>query len=298
MSKASGSRSCPMCNDAGRHLFSTADLNRRISDRSFGYQRCDSCGTVFIDSIPENLGAYYRADYYAVPSSLDAFKATADADQFKLDVVTRFATRGRLLEIGPATGEFAYLASRAGFDVHAIEMDAACCAFLEQLGVQTVLSDNPGEVLDGMGRFDVIALWHVLEHIPRPLQLLEKLAGALTPDGVLTLALPNPESLQFRLFGRFWAHLDSPRHLHLIPLGVLERRAQELGLRTRWSTSSDPGALRCNRLGWIYSLRHLVDGRKPEPIYDLLGRFAERAAGPFERRGLNGSAYTVVLGKG
>ena len=80
-----------------------------------------------------------------------------------------FAPRGRLVEIGPAVGAFLAVSQEAGYSVEAVEMDAACCSFLErELGVRTVRSDDPASALDAAGQFDVIALWQVLEHLPDP----------------------------------------------------------------------------------------------------------------------------------
>ena len=77
-------------------------------------------------------------------------------------------------------------------------------------------------------RFDRVLLSHVLEHVPNPLEVLEKLRGRLRPGGRLLLSVPNVESLQAQVFGGYWLGYDMPRHLwHFSPstLGHLVRRA-------------------------------------------------------------------------
>ena len=77
------------------------------------------------------------------------------------------------------------------------------------------------------GDWAAIVFWHSLEHLPDPMRHLEHAARLLVPGGVLIIAIPNPESLQARVFGRRWLHLDYPRHLVHIPtaplLDALER---------------------------------------------------------------------------
>jgi SAM-dependent methyltransferase len=173
-------------------------------------------------------------------------------------------------------------------------MDERTCEFLRSVaGVEAVQSADPAETLTRLGMFDVITMWHVLEHLPHPCETLRAAAEALAPGGVMVLALPNPASFQFALFRRYWTHLDAPRHLALIPAAAIEGRTHNWGLSTELETATDRGGLGWNHFGWQMSLRNL--SRKAP---DLLSRAAARAARPLERRDLSGSTYTLVLRKG
>ena len=93
-------------------------------------------------------------------------------------------------------------------------MDERCCEYLQgELGVHTIRSDEPAALLQTLARPQVISLWHSLEHLREPAELLAAAAERLEPGGVLALGVPNPRSLQFRLLGARWAHLDAPRHI-------------------------------------------------------------------------------------
>jgi hypothetical protein len=85
---------------------------------------------IFLNSVPDNLGAYYPEDYYGgIPVSVQALEASAGQhEKYKIDLVKRVAHRGRLLEIGPSMGGFALLPRTAGHDVEATEMDQRCIA--------------------------------------------------------------------------------------------------------------------------------------------------------------------------
>jgi SAM-dependent methyltransferase len=155
--------------------------------------------------------------------------------------------------------------------VQAIEMDAACCHFLErELRVATVCSDDPAAALADLGQFDAIALWQVIEHVPDPSALIAASADALAPGGVLALAAPNPEALQLRIFRKRWTHLDAPRHLFLLPIDTVTRLGQKHGLDVVLETMEDFSALAWNSV-------------------------IARAVRPVERRDRLGATYTVFL---
>jgi SAM-dependent methyltransferase len=201
-----------------------------------------------------------------------------------------------LLEIGAGTGLFARAAVLDGFEVTAIEMDADCCQYLRDVvGAEAICSDRPEEALRDLPEFQAIALWHVIEHLEKPWALLEQAARKLAPGGAMVIATPNPRSLQFRLLGRNWAHVDAPRHLFLIPPEALEAKAKTLGLRHVMTTTSDPAGRHWNRFGWEYALRRHPAERPATPAKRALSLALTLALRPFETRGLAGTAYTSLF---
>src|SRR5256885_500828 len=103
---------CPQCGADSRVAFRTPDLNRRIGTTSFRYRHCSACGVFYVDNVPADLHRYYTSEYYVLPRSLEELAAWGEAERYKLDIVKRFNSGGRLIEIGPASGAFAYLAKR------------------------------------------------------------------------------------------------------------------------------------------------------------------------------------------
>jgi SAM-dependent methyltransferase len=142
--------------------------------------------------------------------------------------VRRLKPSGRLLDFGCGNGAFALRMSQAGFDAVGLEpFSLGATVRSERLELIQAPWD---QVKDRLGLFDVITLWHVLEHLDRPLETLNQLLPHLAPDGVLVISVPNFGSVQSAVFRGAWFHLDPPRHLSHFEVGTLERCLDLLGL--------------------------------------------------------------------
>jgi len=289
--------SCPICGSAAEPSMDATDENHRVSSQIFSYAKCPQCRTVFLTNPPDDLGRYYEADYYDIPS-LDRLNDLAAKDPNKVEIVDRFSSGKRLLEIGPAFGVFAFQAKQCGYDVDVIEMDDRCCNYLrDTVRVGVTQSDKPHEALSELPQHDVIALWHVLEHLHAIPAVVEAAAANLNPGGVLVIATPNPDAAQFGLMGAHWPHLDAPRHLALIPMDTLTELGAKHGLEQFFVTTDDSDARSWNRFGWQRLLMNRVRSRTMQRAMFVLGYGIALVASPFDRRSHRGSAYTMVLRK-
>ncbi len=287
---------CAVCGASTLPAFVATDRNRRLSPERFVYHRCTGCGTLQLVPVPADLGRYYPAQYYLIPQSRAALVASSGPERYKLEIVRQFVTGGRAVEIGPAFGAFAVVMQDTGYETSVIEMDAECCRFLRDVvGIPAQETSDPIAALAGDGPFDVVAMWHVIEHLPNPREVLAAAAASLRPGGIIVLATPNPDSFQFRVLGRRWTHLDAPRHLFLIGPVQLARLGEELGLEVALLTTRDTGTLIWNLFGWRESLAGFGTRRHIRSAARLLGSLLARAMGPFDRRDHRGSTYTLVL---
>jgi 2-polyprenyl-3-methyl-5-hydroxy-6-metoxy-1,4-benzoquinol methylase len=252
---------------------------------------------VFLANVPEELNRYYANEYYAIPT-LERLHRISKKGRSRIDVISRFALGKRLLEIGPAFGVFAWQAKQAGFDVEAIEMDDRCVRFLtESVGIRARRSDVPHEAMAGMAPQDVIAIWHVIEHLREPLALLKSAAANLSPGGILAIGAPNPEAFQFRVMGAHWPHLDAPRHVTLIPAQLLARIAADLGLAQIYLAADDAETRYWNRFGWQRLLMNRLPGRMGAALGFATGALLSLPMAWWDRSGFNGSAYTAIFRK-
>jgi 2-polyprenyl-3-methyl-5-hydroxy-6-metoxy-1,4-benzoquinol methylase len=296
---------CPLCGGGSCHAFTASDLNRAVGDARFDYARCRVCDTYFLTSPPDDLSPYYPQEYYELPSAreLDRLaQSQAPIVEMLRELVRsaggELAEAGRLVEVGPGEGVFARAARNGGFAVTAIEMDPRACEHLrEAAGVEAINSAQPHDVIATLPPSRAIVMWHVIEHLRRPWEVIERAAANLQDGGVLAVATPNPHAVQFRLLRRRWAHLDAPRHLYLIADDTLARRCAELGLRLHSTTTSDPAGRHWNRFGWEYALRRPPRSRPATRATTALSAAIAKALGPIERHGRNGCAYTSIFVK-
>jgi 2-polyprenyl-3-methyl-5-hydroxy-6-metoxy-1,4-benzoquinol methylase len=288
---------CRLCDGDADIAFRTRDRNRGLSEQVFTYWRCRACKTIFLADVPSDLGLYYPDDYYALPSPAELDRV-AQNEAPKLALLRPWVRAGTLIEVGAGYGLFARAARNAGFDVTAIEMDERCCGYLTSVvGVRTVQSDTPEEVLANLPASSTVVSWHSLEHLSQPWTVLERAAQTLEVGGVLAIAMPNPDSLQLSVLGARWAHIDAPRHLFLIPLAALEARAGQLGLALAYVTSNDRAGRHWNWFGWEYALRR-NPARRPSTPSTKLGAYGLTAAlAPLERRHMKGTTYTAIFVK-
>ena len=116
---------------------------------------------------------------------------------------------GSLLDVGAGTGDFLKIAKEKGWVVCGMEPNktAANLAFGKGIELKPSLNDFEGK------QFDVVTLWHVLEHIPNLKETLLKISGLVKPNGILIIAVPNFKSYDAEHYGKFWAAYDVPRHL-------------------------------------------------------------------------------------
>jgi len=289
---------CPLCGAPTEAAFATPDRNRGIGDATFHYRRCRSCGCYVLADPPADLGAYYPPEYYALPS-LEGLRAQAAGEHYRMDLLAaHVAPGGRLVEIGPGNGIFAVQALDAGFETAAIERDAQASAYLRAtLGIEIVESQRPERALAQLPPSRAIAMWHVLEHVPSPWELLDAAAANLEVGGVVLVATPNPRAAGLRLLGARWPHVDAPRHLFLLDHAALIARGRRAGLEPVLLTATDPGGLHWNAFAWHYALRR--PGSR-YPVYraaQIAGRAIAGMLAPVERHGLRGAAYTVILRK-
>jgi SAM-dependent methyltransferase len=290
--------SCPLCGGEARDAMRARDLNRAADGESFDYARCSVCATYFLTDPPRDLAPYYPPAYYDLPSAAELDLLARSQAPIVHMLLQRAGGPGRLVEIGPGEGVFARAARNAGFDVTAIEMDARACAHLrEAAGVRAIESAVPQDVIAGLPPSRAIVMWHVIEHLRRPWEVVERAAANLQDGGVLAIATPNPRALQFKLLRRRWAHLDAPRHLFLIADDTLARRCGELGLQSLSTTTDDDLGRHWNRFGWEYALRRAPRSRPAPRATVALSAAIARAVAPVERREGNGCAYTSIFVK-
>jgi SAM-dependent methyltransferase len=116
-------------------------------------------------------------------------------------------------------------------------------------------------------KFDIVILWHVLEHIAFPEEALDEIIKHLNPGALLVIAVPNFSSLQRKIFGKNWFHLDLPRHLVHIDEQWIKKQMVKQRLTVVHESHTD---LIQNTYGFIQSLLNVCNPSRPNQFYRLL----------------------------
>lgn len=128
----------------------------------------------------------------------------------------------KLLDIGCGTGDFLIAAKNKGWKVTGLETNALARKNLDKKDDKiSVYTETEGLIADNQ-LFDVISLWHVLEHVPDYMDYLHKIHQLLKPDGYVIIAVPNYKSYDADFYKSFWAAYDVPRHLWHFSQGALK----------------------------------------------------------------------------
>ncbi|OIQ31070.1 MAG: methyltransferase [Bacteroidetes bacterium MedPE-SWsnd-G2] len=167
-----------------------------------------------------NLSAYYKSEDYIshTDSKRNLFESVyhvvrSIALNRKLKLINSFASKGKsLLDVGCGTGDFLKTAQSSGWNVTGVEPNDSARTIANQKTTNAVFDVAHLDTLS-KSQFDVITLWHVLEHLPDLDQQLEKFKTLLKPNGVLVIAVPNYKSYDAVYYKEYWAAFDVPRHL-------------------------------------------------------------------------------------
>lgn len=154
--------------------------------------------------------------------------------RLKLDYYGRHLTRqqfpktGHLLDVGCGNGAFLTRSSEMGWRAMGCEPDPKAVTVCRKLGLNVIEGSAFHPTLDKY-KFDVITLSHVLEHVDDQPALLQRLYDLLHPNGLLWIALPNPESIGFEVFGASWRELHPPFHLSIPTQSIVAKLLTEAG---------------------------------------------------------------------
>ena len=165
----------------------------------------------------ENLGKYYESEDYI--SHTDHKRSLFEklyhfiksiALKNKLNLINSLQpNKGRILDIGAGTGDFLTVAHNDGWAIMGIEPSDKAKTIAKSKGVSFVEQTTELE----NHSFDVISMWHVLEHVPDLDTQIKELKRLLKPTGTLIVAVPNFKSFDAKHYGKFWAAFDVPIHL-------------------------------------------------------------------------------------
>ncbi len=215
---------CPICEYPNcTRRYQMVDRFFRASTDRFPLYRCSSCGLLFLDeeTVVERIPEFYppgywwegEGDVWGLEQRYREWMVRNDQLRFLLSVVPE-PRNCRLLDIGCGGGTFLKLASQVGFEVFGLEQSPEAVRISREHLSDRVLQGSEEELISRGEQFDLITLFHVLEHLPSPFSYLKNLQKLLKRPAGLVIQAPNSRSLQAKIFGPRWYGLDCPRHLY------------------------------------------------------------------------------------
>lgn len=211
---------CPICSgEETTEFMKSKDFS--VSGESFTIVSCNTCGFKFTNPRPceSIIGNYYKSESYVSHSATNrglVNKIYHIVRRYtlakKVALINRLAVGRKLLDIGSGTGHFLAKAKQKGWEVTGLEPDSDARKLAEEVN-GVALSDIT--TLNKLNtKFDIITLWHVLEHVYHLERDSATIASLLSDNGRLVIAVPNPESFDAKHYHEFWAAYDLPIHLY------------------------------------------------------------------------------------
>jgi SAM-dependent methyltransferase len=231
---------CYYCGGGAATQFLTAEDDLTGRPGRFTFVRCRDCSLVYQSPRPtlEHVKTYYESEYIAhrQPSDWGRLaplfrRAIESLDRDKLRIADRYIQLGpslTVLDVGCGAGTFlSHVRSRHGSAVVGVDfMDLADRPALQNVEFHRGLFyEQPFEP----ERFNLITMWHFLEHDYDPMRSLAHAHASLAPGGRLIVEVPRLDSLTFRLFGDRWPGIQAPQHTALYDRALLLKAMERSG---------------------------------------------------------------------
>ena len=202
-------RACPNCGSRENTLVMT--------EGDFKIVRCNKCSLVYLTNIPDESEIYedyyeikFTKDDYTKDSALPHLAEIYEINEQRLEYLKGVKPGGSLLDVGCGSGLFLRTASREGYETYGIDVSNNALAFAESQFGLNVGKETLDELVSAGRKFDIVTLWHVLEHFANPVEELKKIKQLLSPGGICLVEVPNFNSIKFKLSKVKWKGGNHP----------------------------------------------------------------------------------------
>jgi len=296
-------------------LCSSAEQKPYLTVEGWTLVRCPQCGLIYLNPRPpaDRLENTYTSDYFNKIISSDPIVLPTDQSKIKQYVgsqapriwqVSRYAVPpGRLLDIGCGPGYFLARARQEGWDAQGLDVSEWAANYAkEHFGIDVRVGTPDRIIALWQNEFDVITMFHVLEHLSNPLASLMEIKQSLRHQGILIIIVPNIGSFEARHAGQSWEGLRLPYHLYHFTPKTLNHMLNKAGFDVL-RIYEEPSQLVANWIKRLIKIYHppetrvRQDGMDPSSLYDpkitvvskvyaaTLGRlFAGRTLGAIARK--------------
>jgi len=257
--------SCPVCKSEMFTLYALGyDYELRTCANEWKFVKCDNCEHVWLNPRPalSELATIYPPHYYAYvydeQINLLAQRGKEILDNFKFNSILSYMDNSphNFIDVGCGNGRFLKLMERKGLErdqIYGIELDEQVVEKLREQGYQAFhervedIQDIPANTID------LVTMFHVIEHVDDPGQVIEKIATWLRQGGVFAIETPNIDSIDAELFQKsYWGGYHIPRHWNLFKESTLRKLLQDQGLEVIMVNYQTGHSF------WMYSIHHYL----------------------------------------
>lgn len=241
---------CPFCkSDKTEKLFS---LDKRVCGDRFSVVSCKDCGIAWTSPLPDEaeIAQFYPEEYHGKSGRqrfmpvIELLVRLSRKKRAKEIVRLNLGKPGKILDIGCGRGWMLSILKDWGWEACGTELSLESSSFAREKLHLNVATKKVSDCAFPADHFDVVTLWHVLEHLHDPLSTMKEINRVLKNNGALIVEVPNFGGFQARLFGNKWFHLDSPRHLFHFSAKSLRRSLEDAGFKV----------VKSRNLSWEYDL--------------------------------------------
>ena len=232
---------CPVCQHTQTQKYITCE-DFTVSHEKFDIVSCQKCGFKFTNPRPtaNTIGKYYQSENYISHSNTSKgiiskiyHQVRKITLQQKVDLINNLngGKQGSLLDIGCGTGMFLNAAKSNGWKVAGVEPSDGARKMAEEINQISIPSEIVGSYKNQ--QFDIITMWHVLEHVHLLNETVEFLKDKSTPKGKVIIAVPNHESQDAQIYQEHWAAYDVPRHLYHFSRNSIQQLFENHGFKLK-----------------------------------------------------------------
>ena len=200
----------------------------------FRIVKCKNCGMVYVNPRlrEEELSKLYNRN---VISPYDYYIETSDDDkrtfEKRLNLIEKYTKRGRLLDVGCATGTFSSVAKKRGWEVCGIDINEKSAKYCKEiLGIDVQIGSFEA-VETPKDFFDLVVMSDLLEHISSPTSALEKANGTMKVGGIIFIVTPKIDSVMARVSRKRWLHLKPNEHLYYFSSKTIFKMLEKTGFK-------------------------------------------------------------------
>lgn len=256
---------CPLCLSGNYKI-----VYRRILNSANMIVKCMSCGHYYtLLMSPVDFEKLYNDKIYEVVENRKSIFDKILTWEYSrvIKKINRLKPKkGSLLDFGSGKGKLGFIAKENGWNINCVETSKDRAEYAKKIYGLEVSTDVyiSGKIFERT--FDVLTLFHVVEHLPQPKNLLRELIKHnLKSNALIVIEVPNYKSWQSEIAGNRWLHLDVPRHINHFSPTTLEKLAKDLGMT---ASSSNYFSVHLGVLGMLDSILKLFGYRK-NIIYQL-----------------------------